>query len=335
MSQQKEVVLSGIRATGDLHLGNYLGAVRHFVELSQDESRQCLFFVADLHTLTTLPDPEQITKNVPEIILDYIAAGIDYKRSIVFLQSSIPETSELYWLLCNLMPVGDLLRCPSFKDKKEKQSDNVNAGLLNYPVLMAADILGPRANLVPVGEDQLPHLEMARSLARRFNERFGNLFPEPQPLKSGSIRVPGLDGSTKMGKSEGNTINLTDSPQLIRKKVMSAVTDTGFVSGQPMSQPVQNLFNLLDLIAPNETWKELYDHYLRGEKMYGDLKRAISDHVIALLKPFQERRKEVEKDYQLVNNVLTEGAERARSIIVPTVREAQKRMGVAQIRTDR
>lgn len=365
-SQPRSTVLSGIRATGQLHLGNLIGAVRHFVELSRDPDKQCLFFVADLHTLTTLPNPKAILSNLPEIVLDYIAAGVDLNNSILFAQSSVPETSELNWLLGNLMPVGDLERCPSYKDKvsklegrKQPDPDQLNfllqqlanlygiadvadvvvsiasgasgpnAGLLNYPILMAADILGPRAHIVPIGDDQRPHLEMTRELARRFNRTFGELFPIPEPIEGPMVRVPGLDGTTKMGKSEGNTINLTDPPKVVRQKVMRAPTDAGPSATQGVMSPaVENLFVLLELVAPPEVWGDFRTRYSNGEAMYGELKGTIADYIVEMLTPFQQRRQEIAGDTQLVERALVEGGKRAREIIAPTVREAQRLMGV-------
>ena len=228
MSQTQEkpqVVLSGIRATGKMHLGNYLGAMRNFVELQNTAGYQCLYFVADYHTLTTNPDPEQLRSNLPEIVLDYLSAGLDPEKSIIYMQSSAPELAELCLLIGMVTPIGELLRCPTFKEKAKKQPDNVNHGLFTYPVLMSADILGSQANLVPVGEDQLPHVEITRSIARRFNGRYGEVFIIPEAMMEKAIRVPGLDGSEKMGKSESNAIDLGDSAEVVWEKLRVAVMD--------------------------------------------------------------------------------------------------------------
>ncbi|HDZ85174.1 MAG TPA: tryptophan--tRNA ligase [Candidatus Moranbacteria bacterium] len=226
--KNKDVVLSGIRATGSLHLGNYLGAMKFFAQLSQDGTKDCFFFIANLHTLTTKTDPEDIKRDLKEIVLDYVSIGIDPNVATIFAQSSVPETCELNWLLGCLASMGDLERMPHFKDKKDKKEakrEMVNAGLLTYPVLMAADILGPQANLVPVGEDQYPHVELTRELARRFNTIYGETFPVPDLLSGEAIRVPGLDGTEKMGKSDYNTIDLSDSSDVVRKKMAKAMTD--------------------------------------------------------------------------------------------------------------
>ncbi|MBD3251978.1 tryptophan--tRNA ligase, partial [Candidatus Uhrbacteria bacterium] len=234
----KNIVLSGIRATGRLHLGNYIGAVRKFVKLANDSDNACFYFIANLHTLTTFTDPKALRNNVQEVVLDYLAAGLDPERCTIFAQSSVPETCELNTLLTNIAPMGDLLRMPHFKEKTTVSVDEkhgepqivfgegTNAGLFQYPVLMAADILGVLATHVPVGEDQEVHVEFARELARRFNSRYGNLFPEPHAM-SESIRVPNLRGGGKMSKTgtDDGSIALTDSDKEIARKVRLAVTD--------------------------------------------------------------------------------------------------------------
>lgn len=223
-----ETVVSGIRSTGKLHLGNYFGAIRNFIKM-QNENR-CYFFIADYHALTTHPKPDDLHGNIKQVLAEYLACGIDPEKAILFIQSDVPEVIELYLLLNMNAYVGELERTVSFKEKIRKHPDNINAGLLTYPVLMAADIIIHKATKVPVGKDQEQHLEMTRRFARRFNTIYGvEYFPEPDAYNFGHelIKIPGLDGSGKMGKSEGNGIFLSDSPQAIRKKVMSAVTDTG------------------------------------------------------------------------------------------------------------
>ena len=230
MDNSKTVVLSGIRATGQLHLGNYLGAIQHFVTLAQDPSNDCFYFIANLHTLTTRQDPQQMQIDLRNIVLDFMACGLDPEKSTIYAQSSVPELSELSWLLACLTPVSGLMNMHHFKEKKDRLSEEglkANAGLLTYPVLMAADILGPHANLVPVGEDQHAHVEMARELAKRFNHHFGDgIFPIPNLLEGEGIRVPGLTADGKMGKSEADSaIMLNDSPDEVERKLRSAVTD--------------------------------------------------------------------------------------------------------------
>ncbi|MDO8260793.1 MAG: tryptophan--tRNA ligase, partial [Candidatus Magasanikbacteria bacterium] len=256
MSKEKDVVLSGIRATGKLHLGNYLGAMRYFVDLSRDPQKQCYFFIANLHTLTTKTDPESIKHDLLEITLDYLAAGINPETSIIFAQSSVPETCELSWLLNCITSISALTILPHFKDKKDKMEtlgQSINSGLLTYPVLMAADILGPKATLVPVGEDQYPHVELTRELARRFNFLYGKTFPEPQTLKGEDIRVPGLDGTGKMGKSDNNTIDLIDTQKIIKQKISQAVTDPARIKKtDPGTPEICNIFELHQLMSTGE-----------------------------------------------------------------------------------
>src|SRR5665647_2194346 len=237
-------VVSGIRSTGNLHLGNYFGAVKNFIEMQH--LHDTYFFIADLHSLTTHPVPHHLFGNVKQVLAEYLACGIDPEKATVFIQSDVPEVSELYLLMNMNAYIGELERTTSFKDKARQQPDNVNAALLTYPVLMAADIIIHKANKVPVGKDQEQHLEMTRRFARRFNMMYEvNYFPEPDAYNFGQqlVKIPGLDGSGKMGKSEGNGVFLSDTPQEIKKKVMRAVTDTGPTApGQEPSEPVKNLF---------------------------------------------------------------------------------------------
>jgi tryptophanyl-tRNA synthetase len=250
-----ETVLSGIRSTGNLHLGNYFGAVKNFVKMQ--ENNRCYFFIADYHSLTTYPTPEDLHNSVRTVLSEYLACGIDPEKSAIFVQSDIREIPELYLLLNMNAYVGELERTTSFKDKVRSQPDNVNAGLLTYPVLMAADILIHKANKVPVGKDQEQNLEMARKFAKRFNFMYNTeYFPEPQPYNFGEdlVKVPGLDGTGKMGKTAGNGIYLIDDAATIRKKVMRAVTDSGpTVENQPVTEPIQNLFTLLKLVSQPDT----------------------------------------------------------------------------------
>ncbi|MBQ9073627.1 MAG: tryptophan--tRNA ligase, partial [Muribaculaceae bacterium] len=288
----KEIVLSGIRATGNLHLGNYFGALYIFVIMQDDYD--CMYFIADLHALTTHPDPKTLHANVKSILSEYLAAGVDPDKATIFVQSDVPEVSELYLLLNMHVGIGELMRTASFKDKARKQlgiksdSDDiekeiigtdsnkrVNAGLLTYPTLMAVDILIQKAHKVPVGKDQEQHLELTRRFARRFNSFYGvDYFPEPANFDFGgsAIKVPGLDGSGKMGKSEGNCIYLIDEEKVLRKKVMRAVTDEGpQASNSPVSQPIQNLFTLMELTSTPETVQQFRDAYADCSIRYGDL----------------------------------------------------------------
>ncbi len=333
---RRKTVLSLIRSTGQSHLGNYLGAIRYWVELSERADRRCFFGVADLHALTTLPDPEAIRRYTPELVLDALAAGVDPSKSIVFAQSSVPETSELFWLLCCLMPLGLLQRATTFKDKSEKQPENVNAGLLNYPVLMAADILGPRAELVPVGEDQEQHLEMARELAGKFNRAFCTpdepLFPEPKNVTVEPVRVPGLDGTGKMGKSEGNALMLSDTPEQMWEKLRPAVTDPARQRRtDPGTPEICNVYGIHRLVSPRET----VDEVAHGCRTAGigciDCKKRLHGHVVALLAPFRERRAALARRPDAAREVLADGAARARAVIGETVAIAKDRMGLVRL----
>ena len=331
--KKKEVVLSGIRATGKLHLGNYLGAMKFFAQLSQDDSKECFFFIANLHTLTTKTDPDDIKRDLKEIVLDYISIGIDPSIATIFAQSSVPETCELTWLLGCLTPVADLERMPHFKDKKDKKEalgEIVNSGLLTYPVLMAADILGPRANRVPVGEDQHPHVELARELARRFNTIYGETFPIPELLSGEAVRVPGLDGSGKMGKSDYNTIDLSDSPETVIKKISKAVTDPARQRRNDPGDPsVCNIYALHMLISSGQELAQVLEGCRTADIGCMNCKEILSKNIVNILSPIQQKRAElVDKGLDFPLEILNDGGERARKIIAETVEEVKDKMGV-------
>ena len=241
-----DIVVSGIRPTGNLHLGNYFGAIKNFLKMQYEN--KCYFFIADYHSLTTHPTPENLQGNIKQVLVEYLACGIDPEAATLYVQSDVPEVTELYLLLNMNAYVGELERCTSFKEKIRLQPNNINAGLLTYPTLMAADILLHKAAKVPVGKDQEQHLEMTRTFAKRFNRLYNvEYFPEPMAYNFGQelIKIPGLDGSGKMGKSEGNGIFLADDAETVRKKVMRAVTDAGPTQmNQPKPEPIENLFTL-------------------------------------------------------------------------------------------
>ncbi|MFO7999166.1 MAG: tryptophan--tRNA ligase [Bacteroidales bacterium] len=326
-----KTVLSGIRSTGNLHLGNYFGAIRNFLKM-QHENR-CFFFIADYHSLTTHPTPADLHRNVRQVLVEYLAAGIDPEVATLYIQSDVPEVAELYLLLNMNAYKGELERCTSFKEKIRKQPDNVNAGLLTYPVLMAADIIIHRAHQVPVGKDQEQHLEMARTFANRFNRLYNTeYFPEPYAYNFGSelVKIPGLDGSTKMGKSEaeGNAIFLADDPKEIRKKVMRAVTDSGPTTpGDPMSQPIENLFNLMRAVSSEDT----VDHFLQAFNSatirYGDMKKQLAEDIISFTGPLRERILEIDADDAYLGKVARMGAEKARESASKTIREVRSIIG--------
>jgi len=324
-----DTVLSGIRSTGNLHLGNYFGAVKNFVKM-QHENR-CYFFVADYHALTTHPTPENLHNNIRTVISEYLAAGLDPEVATLYIQSDVPEISELYLLLNMNAYVGELERTTTFKEKIRKQPENINAGLLTYPVLMCADIIIHNADKVPVGKDQEQNLEMARKFARRFNHMYGvEYFTMPEPYNFGEelVKVPGLDGSGKMGKSEGNGIYLSDEPSVIRKKVMRAVTDAGPQEpNSPMTEPIVNLFYLLDLLSTPDTVKHFRDSYNDCTIRYGDLKKQLAEDVINFTTPIRERINDIYNDSEYLQKVVKMGAEKARESAAKTVREVREIIG--------
>ena len=324
-----DTVLSGIRSTGNLHLGNYFGAVRNFVKM-QHENR-CFFFVADYHALTTHPKPENLHDNIRKVISEYLASGLDPEVATLYIQSDVPEIMELYLLLNMNAYVGELERTTTFKEKIRKQPENVNAGLLTYPVLMAADILIHNSDKVPVGKDQEQNLEMARKFAKRFNHMYGvEYFTLPQPYNFGEelIKVPGLDGSGKMGKSEGNGIYLADEPSVIRKKVMRAVTDAGpQAPNSPMTEPVANLFYLLELLSTPEVVKNFRDTYNDCSIRYGDLKKQLAEDIITFTTPIREKINDIYNDDDYLRKVVKMGAEKARESASKTVRDIREIIG--------
>ncbi len=326
-----EVVVSGIRSTGNLHLGNYFGALRNFVKM-QHESR-CFFFIADYHSLTTHPTPSDLKYSVKQVLTEYLACGIDPEASTIYVQSDLPQTAELYLLLNMNAYVGELERCTSFKDKIRQQPDNVNAGLLTYPTLMAADILIHKATKVPVGKDQEQHLEMARTFANRFNRLYSTeTFPEPHAFNFGSslVKVPGLDGSGKMGKSEGegNAVFLSDEDAVIRKKIMRAVSDSGPTeSGQPKSDAVQNLFTLMGLVSDKSTIEHFDESYNNCTIRYGDMKKQLAEDMIKFISPVREEINRIGADTKLLERVMNEGKEKATESANKTLREVRSIIG--------
>jgi tryptophanyl-tRNA synthetase len=324
-----ETVVSGIRSTGNLHLGNYYGAIINFLKMQKED--KCFFFIADYHALTTHPKPDDLHGNIKQVLAEYLACGIDPEIATVFIQSDVPEVSELYLLLNMNAYVGELERTASFKEKIRKHPDNINAGLLTYPVLMAADIIIHKATKVPVGKDQEQHLEITRRFARRFNMIYEvNYFPEPDAYNFGHelIKIPGLDGTGKMGKSEGNGIFLSDTPQLIRKKVMSAVTDAGPTEpGQAMSEPVRNLFTIMNVVSDPSVVKYFTEKHASCEIRYGDLKKQLAEDIIKATAPIRERIDVILADNKYLARVVKEGGEKARESASRTVREVREIIG--------
>lgn len=322
-------VVSGIRSTGHLHLGNYYGALRNFVRIQNEHD--CYFFIADLHSLTTHPHPDDFHANVKTILSEYLAAGLDPEKAAIFVQSDVPEISELYVLLNMITYVGELERTSSFKDKVRKNPNNVNAGLLTYPVLMASDILIHRANFVPVGKDQMQHLEMARDIAKRFNNMYGvEVFPEPTNFDfgSGAIKVPGLDGNGKMGKSEGNGVYLFDDEKSLTKKVMRAVTDSGPVEpNSPKPEVIENLFTLMKLVSAPETVAYFDEKWNDCSIRYGDLKKQLAADICAVTLPIRERILEIQGDDAYLARVVAEGRDKARESAQATLKLVKEAVG--------
>ncbi len=324
-----DIVVSGIRSTGNLHLGNYFGAIKNFLTMQRENN--CYFFIADYHALTTHPHPDDLHGNIKKVLAEYLACGIDPEVATVFIQSDVPEVSELYLLLNMNAYVGELERTTSFKEKIRKQPDNVNAGLLTYPVLMAADIIIHKATKVPVGKDQEQHLEMTRRFARRFNMMFGvQYFPEPDAYNFGKqlLKIPGLDGTGKMGKSEGNGIFLSDTPQEIRKKVMRAVTDSGPEQpGQKPTEPIENLFTLMSVVSEPSTVDYFREKYASCEIRYGDMKKQLAEDIIKFTEPIREKIEGISSDNKYLAKVVADGAEKARASASRTVREVREIIG--------
>lgn len=324
-----ETVLSGIRSTGHLHIGNYFGALRNFVRIQ--DMYNCYFFIADLHSLTTHPHPEDFHASVKIILSEYLAAGLDPEKASIFVQSDVPEICELYVLLNMLSYKGELERTTSFKDKVRLNPDNVNAGLLTYPVLMASDILIQRANYVPVGKDQEQHLEMARVLARRFNNTYGEeILIEPQAFNFGKdlVKVPGLDGSGKMGKSEGNCIYLIDDEKTITKKVKKALTDSGPTEpNSPMPECIQNIFTLMELVSEPDTIAYFREKYNDCSIRYGELKGQLAQDICKYTLPIRERIDSIYNDDAYLSKVAALGRDKARENAQATLKLVKKAVG--------
>jgi len=325
-----ETVLSGIRSTGNLHLGNYFGAVRNFLRMQHEYN--CFFFVADYHSLTTHPTPADLHTNVKQVLAEYLAAGIDPEVATLYVQSDVPEIPELYLLLNMNAYIGELERTTTFKEKVRKQPENVNAGLLTYPVLMAADIIIHKADKVPVGKDQEQNLEMTRKFARRFNNMYKvEYFKMPEPFNFGEelIKVPGLDGTGKMGKSENNGIYLAESPESIRKKVMRAVTDAGPQGrNAEMSEPIKNLFFLMDLMSEPDTVQYFREQYTNATIRYGDLKKQLAEDMIHFTRPIREKVDAIVNDEAYMSKVVKLGKEKARASASKTLKEVKEIIGV-------
>jgi tryptophanyl-tRNA synthetase len=326
-----EIVVSGIRPTGNLHLGNYMGAVRNFVHMQYEYP--CYFFIADYHSLTTHPNPKDLHQHVQTVLAEYLACGINPDACTIYIQSDLPQIPELYMLLNMHAYLGELERVSSFKEKARTQPNNINAGLLTYPVLMAADIIIHKATKVPVGKDQEQHLEMARTFGNRFNRMYGkDVFPEPYAFNYGNelIKIPGLQGGGKMSKSDGenNVIALTDSPELIRKKMSRAVTDTGpTIPNSTPTQPVQHLFDLMAIVSTEDVLKQYTDAYATCTIRYGDLKKQLAEDMITFLSPIREKIITIQQDTEYLGKVAKLGAEKAIHSAQATLTECRDLIG--------
>jgi len=325
-------IFSGIQPSGELHIGNWLGAVQNWVHLQQ--SYDCLFCVVDLHAITGKYEAASMPDRIHDMTVGLLAAGIDPEKATLFVQSQVPEHAELQWLLNSVTPLGELERMTQFKDKSQR-FESIPAGILNYPILMAADILLYKADLVPVGEDQVQHLELTREIARRWNAEFGNgeeILPEPKPLLTAAKRIMGLDGQAKMSKSLGNTIGILESPEAVWAKLRPAMTDPARVTKKDPGNPeICNIFALHKLLSPPDTVTTVAKN-CRGA-LWGclDCKRVLADNLNAALAPIQAKAHELQAQPQLVRDVLADGAGRARRIARETIREVKEKMGLATI----
>jgi tryptophanyl-tRNA synthetase len=317
-------VFSGARPTGRQHIGNYLGAIRNYVSLQEDY--ECIYCIVDVHALTTLEGTDKLQENIQEMMLDWLAAGLDPEKSILFVQSHVPQVMELHTFLSMITPLGWLLRVPTFKEKARMQPQNVNYGLVGYPVLMTADIVLYKADVVPVGEDQLPHLELAREIVRRFNNLYGPTFPEPQAKLTEFPLVLGLNGSQKMSKSLDNQIDLAASPQETTERLMSAFTDPARRYRSDPGHPEACNINRLYHFFPYDQVEEISSQCRAALIGCVDCKRLLAQRVNSALEPFRERRAEIAAKPEFVTQVLSDGASRAHAIAQETIREVKERM---------
>ncbi|TMD15885.1 MAG: tryptophan--tRNA ligase [Chloroflexi bacterium] len=316
-------ILSGMRPTGRFHLGNYLGAAKNWVELQS--KYECFYFVADYHALTTEPDGHKAEDNVFDLTADLISVGIDPKRSVLYLQSKVPEVAELFLLLSMVTPLSWVLRTPTFKDMAKQHPDNVNLGLLSYPILQGADILMVKGSGVPVGKDQLAHLELVREVTRKFNRTYAPVFPEPRALLTETNLIKGTDGKQRMSKTVGNIIGVTDEPEVIRKQVLSMVTDVKRPRktdpGHPRSCNVCAYYKLLF-----DDWEHYWELCRKAQIGCFDKKKLLAERLIEMFLPFREVRAELSPE--LVTRILDEGSERARNVARQTLRETRQAVGL-------
>ena len=327
---KKKILFSGIKPTGEIHFGNYLGALQNWVTLQNSNKYSCIYSVVDLHALTIEYNPMTYQDKILEMAMDLLSIGINPKKSILFVQSHVPEHTELCWLFNTLLPVAELQRMTQFKDKAMQHKENVNAGLFNYPVLMAADVLLYKSEMVPVGDDQLQHLELTNTILKKFNNKFGKYFEEIKPIVGKGARIMSLTNpEKKMSKSLGpnNLIALSDAPEIIKKKIMKAVTDEGPDAGT-MSAGVKNLFTMLELLGDSKTIQKFQKTFNNKTLKYAELKSELSEAIISYLKPIQARKKQLSQDKKKVKKILADGAKKARMIAQKNLLEIKKRMGL-------
>lgn len=322
---KQETILSGIRATGKLHIGNYLGALKQYVDLQNDPKNKCYFFVADLHAITTPFEPKELRDNTLQVVAEYLAAGIDPKKSTIFIQSHVLEHAELAWIFNCITQLGELERMTQFKDKSKENKENINAGLLTYPTLMAADILLYKPNLVPVGDDQTQHLELARDVARKFNKRFGKVFPEPKNFMLKPLRIKSLKNpAKKMSKTHDEPIYIDDSPADLQAKFKKAVTATGGEGGSG----VDNLMFLFEQFGDAVRVAEFRAAIKDGSVKYSELKTELAEAVGNYFEEFRKKKKELLADKQFLAQVLSDGAAEAREIAHQTMMEVKEKIGL-------
>lgn len=329
---QKDKVLSGIRPTGFVHLGNYFGAIRNWVKM-QDEF-DCYYCVVDWHSLTTHPDTAELKHNVHRLLSELLASGLDPEKCVLYIQSDVPEIAELYLYLNTMASVGSLEKTVTFKDKVRQQPDNVNAGLLTYPVLQAADILIHRAVNVPVGKDQEQHIEMTRDYAERFNHRYGEVFPLPKAFNyygDELIKIMSLNGEGKMSKSENhmNTLYLADDDDLVRKKIMKAKTDSGPTEPNSVKPDyIANMFTLMGLVSDAEVSQKFEADFNNCVIRYGDMKKQLAEDMVRFMAPIREKAQAIQQDKAFLAKVIATGKEKARASASETLKLVREAMGV-------
>lgn len=326
---KQETILSGVQATGRMHIGNYLGALKQFVDIQNEGKLQCYFFVADLHALTVPRDPKKLRQDTLEVVAEYIAAGLDPEKSVIFVQNHVLEHAELAWIFNCITPIGELERMTQFKDKGRDQKDSVNAGLLTYPTLMAADILLYKPSFVPVGEDQVQHIELARIIARKFNKQFGEVFPEPKPFMRKPLRIMSLkDPAKKMSKTGDDPIYLDDMPSEIQAKLKKAVTATGGEGSASTSEGVENLMFLMEQFGDAIVTAQFRSAIKDGSIKYSELKTTLADSIADYFAEFRDKKQALLDDKQKIAQILADGAEKARMLAQKTMLEVKEKTGL-------